>query len=128
MGSSVARLWGGTGAPEQEEPRLDAVELAALAFRESTLGGRTYLEAYGVDVDGDVVVLAPRRPGRGTADERARLFDSLLARGLSAHVPVLVDVAGCSLLQSRVRAAWGARAVLIDDIAARDRGSGGRSH
>jgi hypothetical protein len=114
MGSDIAPLSGTAGAPEHDEPRLDGVTLVGLAFRESTLDGRTYLEAYGIDPDGDVVVLGPSRPGRGTPSERAGLFASLLARGLRANGPILVDTAGCSLLRNRIRAAWGLRAVLLD--------------
>jgi hypothetical protein len=112
MGSTVARIFGPT-ATEHDEPRLDGVTLVCLAFRESTLDDRTYLEAYGIDVDGSIVVLAPRRAGRGTPAERATLFASLLARGLRARGPVLVDAAGCATLRSRIAAAWGAKAVLL---------------
>jgi len=101
-------------APERDQWALDGVALVALDFRESTVGGRTYLEACGIDRDGDLLVLASRRPLRGTAEERADLFASLLARGLRAHVPILVDAGGCALLRRRIRAAWGERAVLLD--------------
>jgi hypothetical protein len=114
MRSNVAPLLGTTGTPEHDLPRLDGVRLVGLAFRESTLNGRTYLEAYGIDRDGDIVALAPRRPCRGTPTERAVLFASLLARGLRANGPILVDAAGCSLLQRRIQAAWGLRALLLD--------------
>jgi hypothetical protein len=103
-----------TSTPEKDEPRLDGVTLVGLAFREWTLAGQPYLEAYGIDADGEVVVVAPRRPVRGTAAERAGLFSSLLARGLRASGPILVDAAGCPLLRRRIRAAWGVRVVLLD--------------
>lgn len=114
MGSNVARQLGDTSAPD--EPRLDGVTLVCLAFRESMLDGRTYLEAYGIDTDGAIVTLAPRRAGHGTAAERMALFAALLARGLRANGPVLVDAAGCARLRSRVAAAWGPRAVLLPSV------------
>jgi hypothetical protein len=116
MGSNVAQLFDPAAAPEQEEPRLDGVTLVALAFRESTLDGRTYLEAYGIDSGGTIVVLAPRRAGHGSAAERTALFSSLLARGLRAPGPVLVDAAGCARLRNRIAAAWGPRAVLLPSV------------
>jgi hypothetical protein len=107
------------GTPEPDVGALHGVMLLGLAFRESTLGGRPYLEAYGIDRDGDIVVLAPRRAGRGTPEERAELFASLLARGLRAHGQILVDACGCPVLQRRILAAWGERAVLLDGRAGR---------
>jgi hypothetical protein len=114
MRSNLASRSFGAGAFERDQPGLEGLTLAGLAFRESTLGGRTYLEAYGVDPQGDIVVLAPRRAGTGGPAERAELFSSLLARGLRAYGSILVDACGCAVLQHRIRAAWGVRAVLLD--------------
>jgi hypothetical protein len=114
MRSNLAPRSFAAGGFQRDQPALDGVMLAGLAFRESMLGGRTYLEAYGVDPEGDIVVLAPRRAGAGGPAERAELFSSLLARGLRAYGSILVDACGCSVLQHRIRAAWGVRAVLLD--------------
>jgi hypothetical protein len=97
----------------QDEPRLDGVELAALAFREWSLGDRSFLEAYGIDRDGVSLGLTPSRRVAGTPVERVALFASLLARGLRSHGPVLVDAAGCAVLRRRIAAAWGSHAVFV---------------
>jgi hypothetical protein len=102
-----------TPRPPTCESRLDDVVLAAVAVRESTFHGRTFLEAYGVDVDGAVVVLGSGYAARGTPADRVALFASLLVRGLRAHRPLVVDVAGCTVLRRRMAAAWGWRAVFV---------------
>jgi hypothetical protein len=96
------------------DSRLDELTLACLAFRESRVDGRTYLEAYGVDLEGELVVLAPPRVARATAVERTALFASLLLRGLRARGTILVEHTGCEVLRRRIEAAWGARAVFLD--------------
>jgi hypothetical protein len=114
MESNAGRLLHATARYEGGDSRLDDVMLVGLAFRESYLDGRTYLEAYGVDAEGERVALVPPRIARGTAAERVALFASLLLRGLRVRVSILVDHAGCDVLRSRIAAAWGTRAVFLE--------------
>jgi hypothetical protein len=84
------------------DSRLDELTLACLAFRESRVDGRTYLEAYGLGLEGELVVLAPPRVAPATAAERSALFASLLLRGLRAPETILVEHDGCEVLRSRI--------------------------
>jgi hypothetical protein len=95
--------------------RLDDVTLAGIAFEHSVVGGRSCLVARGVDSEGCSLVLA-----RQHGSDWVALFSTLLARGLRADGPILVDAAGCPALRDHILAAWGAwRVVFLPDRAAR---------
>jgi hypothetical protein len=95
--------------------RLDHVTLAGIAFERSVVGGRSCLEARGIDSEGCSVLLA-----RQHGSDWVALFSTLLARGLRADGPILVDAAGCPALRCHILAAWGAwRVVFLPDRAAR---------
>src|ERR1700722_15307459 len=52
----------GARAPEIAPPRLDDTAMAGLAFRHAWVRGRSCLEAYGIDLEGAVTLLARRDP------------------------------------------------------------------
>ena len=102
-----------------EEPRarrlrpLRGLRIAGLAFETIDRDGPA-VRAYCVDVDGFEHELALHAAPTHSPCRHVQVFSDLLVRGLRAPHPIVVAVDGCPLLALRVRAAFGARARLLD--------------
>jgi hypothetical protein len=109
------RVFAGRSSAGPVSCRLDAI--AGLEFQTTERARVHLLLAHVVDVEGNRLEIgraqAPR-PGRCL---HVVLFAELLAAGLRAPRPLLVVVDHCPSLAARVRAAFGSRALILDEAA-----------